>query len=667
VPIREIVNQFVELLERFDVRTTMGRWLQQAAAGAQIEQHDEHLQVWTNLMDLLDQMVDLLGDEPATAVQFLEILDFGLERFDLALTPPTIDQVLVGNVDRTRNPQSRAVVLLSLNDGQFPHGGREDSIFSDGERRWLTDRRVDLERDARRRLFDESLLAYIGCTRASEALTFCRALADLQQRPQSPSVIWRRVREIFPELVPMRMPREMDAAPQCIGTPRQLVTQLMRWVRTSPEGIESRDSPWPALFQWLATRNHQNDALDIMRGRAWRALSYSNSAWLSPNVSARLLRSPLRASVSRLETYASCPFKHFARYVLDLERREDPDVTAIDLGNVYHEVLEQIVSRMVEARQGWNDVPLERRTAAIKSCVASVGQSLRGELMLSTARNRYLLQRIEQTLSLVIAAHEAAARRNRLRPLATELSFGFSGAGLPAHAITTPRGWVVELRGKIDRVDVLEDEHAFAVIDYKLSGDSLELDRVYHGLALQLLTYLLVLQAAGEKLFGRPLTPAAAFYIKLMRKLATRNHPDDATDPGDPLFDLEEVPRGIFDAAYFGALDTVTGQGRSASVRAHIKTDGNFGDRNRSDAADAGEFAGLLKLVQRRVGELADRILDGDISITPYRLKSESPCQRCEFLAVCRFDTQFNSYHALDSMTRTQVLNKVTQEKQRAR
>src|SRR5207237_9202791 len=114
-------------------------------------------------------------------------------------------------------------------------------------------------------------------------------------------------------------------------------------------GRPDNAAPWPALYQWLATHECCDDAIDVMRFRAWKALQYSNTAQLSPDIANQLFASPLKASVSRIETFATCPFKHFARYGLRLQQREDDDVTVIDLGNVYHEILEKLVRGMLAA------------------------------------------------------------------------------------------------------------------------------------------------------------------------------------------------------------------------------------------------------------------------------------------------------------------------------
>jgi ATP-dependent helicase/nuclease subunit B len=653
--LRQIVIELFNLFERFNIRATLKTWIDAANEANQLERGGEHEQVWTELVALLDQMVDILGEERVSAEDFVNILETGLERFDLALTPPTVDQVLVGSVDRTRSARPKAVILLGMNENQFPRAPREGSVFSDDERRTLSENRVDLDPDCQRMLLDERLLGYIAFTRASNYLFLTRSLADEESRPQSPSQFWISLQRLFLSLKPIQISREIS--PENIGTPRQLVTALMNWVRRDDP---APNSPWPSLYQWLATHDCCNDAIDTMRFRAWRALSYANQATLAAETSAKLFQSPLRTSVSRIETFAACPFKHFVRYGLRLSEREDEDVTAIDLGNVCHSILEKIVRQMLKENANW---AIGAKTdAAIHALAAEIGQELRGELMLSTARNRYLLERIEKTLGQVIAAQTAAAKHGRLKPWRAELIFD-EGAELQPLKIKTPNGNQLVLRGKIDRVDLIEDQAAFAVIDYKLTGNKLALDQVYHGLSLQLLTYLLVLQNNGEKLAGKKLTPVAAFYVKLLRQLEKVDHPDDATAPDDPLFDLRVKPRGIIDWKHRKLVDSQHTSKASEVVQLYVKSDGTLGNRNNSDGCDSSEFSAMLDLVQRKLGELADRMLSGDITISPYRINQTSACMRCEYRCVCRFDVTVNRYHQLVPMKREDVLSRVMKER----
>jgi ATP-dependent helicase/nuclease subunit B len=685
------VTTLLETLEACSVRQTLSNWMRAAADAGDFEQHDEHAQVWAELNALLGQMNDLLGDEPVNASEFAEILESGLERFDLAITPPTLDQVLVGQVDRTRTPPGlRACFVLGLCAGDFPRAARDATVLTDADRRELRTRKLDLGGDSRQTLLDERLLGYLAFTRASEHLFVSRPLTSDGDRATEPSVFWQRLRELFPEAPVTLVPPQRDSALADAWTPRQFATCLMEWARgdgRSPDGKE-------AAYQWLAISHSLSP---VLRGEgrgegrlqveisnvksrrveartptlspgyrgegecadrltrtllcAWRALGYANDADLSPHVSRQLFPPPLRATAARLETFAACAFRHFLRYGLSLTEREPPGVTGVDLSRVYHHVLQALVSAAVRDGVDLTDPKAAITDATIASLVADVGRSLRGELMISSARNAYLLDRVERTLREVVAAHREMLRRGSMRPARSAMSFGTGGA-LPAVKVTTASGSEAAISGTIDRLDALPDGSGLAVYDYRLGSRQLSLQEVYHGLSLQLLTGLLALQGTGQ--------PAAAFYLQTTRGTGSVKHPSEALDPSDPKFLLRVKPRGVVQGDFVPAFDASLSEGSSEVIQVSIrKSDGGFGNRRASDVADKAEFEALLAHVRKKLGDLADAVLSGEVGIHPYRIGTDTPCPGCGYRAVCRFDPAVDHYRNFVPMGKEQVFKRI--------
>ena len=157
--------------------------------------------------------------------------------------------------------------MLGLAEGQFPRADREDSIFTDADRRMLGRHNIDLDPDTSRRLLDEHFLGYVALTRASERVLLTRSASDEDGRPMGASPLWRRMLEIMPDVPPARLPQEEMLPLRHVATPRQLVGSLMRWVRNG-----AADTQWEPVYQWLATHSPCDDAIDVARFRAWKAL-----------------------------------------------------------------------------------------------------------------------------------------------------------------------------------------------------------------------------------------------------------------------------------------------------------------------------------------------------------------------------------------------------------
>jgi len=655
LPLRTFATALTKLLEQFGARGQIVGWMNQAEQRGRLEERGEHERVWDELVKLLDEMVDLLGAESMSLDDFSAILDSALEGFDLALTPPTVDQVLVGPVDRTRTPPVRAAVVLGLSEGQFPRTAHEGTVLCDADRRALRRARIDLDPDTRRCLLDENFWAYVAITRASERLLLSRSVLDEDDRTTRPSIVWQRIRERTGMEVEIA-PRQEQLPLELIATPRQLVTSLMRWVRSG-----GGPDPCQGLYEWLARRALASDAIDSARFGGWKALLYRNEARLDPQRAAAMFASPLRFGIAQLESFRSCPFQHFAGYGLRLAGREQRLVSGIDLSQIYHGVLAQLVGELVQSKREWIDLDDRQTKARLAELTAQLGGQLRGKLMISTARNRYLLDRIERTLHLVTSAARSAGQRGKFRPAWTDVRFGDDPKDtLPPLKLRTPNGAELRIRGKIDRIDLLQDGTATA-IDYRLWGGGLDAPHMFHGLSLQLLTYMLVLQHNGQHLSGGKLTAAAAFCVQLARKMRRRNL-QDSLPPDDPLFHLEHKPRGIFDLRFLDQIDADLRQGNSDVVQVFIKKDGAVGHAESSDAASQQELAALLRHVERRIGELADRMIGGEVGIRPYRIGQTTPCPQCQYRDLCRFEPRPGSYDELAAMTKDVMLRRVVEE-----
>ena len=304
--------------------------------------------------------------------------------------------------------------------------------------------------DTQRLLLDERLLAYFAVTRSTQYLCITRPCADDSGKELPPSPFWARIESLFPTANRTIVQKPCDE--DCVGTSLQLATALMRWTRDPAAGVND-GSPWPALYQWFITQSNKVGLFQQLRERAWPALRYSNEAALSDASKSRLFASPFSGRIDRIESFAACPFKHFAEYGLGLSGRAEGDVTGMDLGRIYHAVLGNVVGDMVRRKRDWM-VNSPQTAGLIRDHTRTIGQHLRDEIMLSSARNQYLLQRVENTLEQVMAAQEAATRRGMFRPAKVDVRFG-EDASLSALSIDTPGGHVVNLSGKIDRIDTV--------------------------------------------------------------------------------------------------------------------------------------------------------------------------------------------------------------------
>lgn len=641
-------------IERFQIAPSLERWTREADADGRLAEAEEHRQAWSEVFSFLDDLALAFAETPLSIDDLAGVLDAGLANLTAGLTPPTLDQLLVGAIERSRHPDIRAAVVLGFNDGLFPARPVEDAILNDDDRATLRAAGFRLTPPAREAVLDESLLAYIALTRPSEHLVVTHATTDDHGKALAPSPYVRTLTEAVPGLTvrqesdPLRSRQTWD-----VLSPADLRLRLA-WEFQTRGPVESDDA---------IQRARWNELYESVRGeiraqptfvRALAGLVDEPAIKLSPEVLRRRFGETLSTSVSRLEKQAECPFRHFAEYTLGLSPRQEAPIEPVDIGQVHHAVLEDFVKELSDKRLHWSDLRDEGEiNARLSESCGRVAAGLPSGGVLSDARNAAILRRSGRGLSTILHAQHRFWKQAKARPRGVELSFGFdeSKGSLPALEITTPAKRRVRLRGRIDRVDLVSsgDKSLAVLLDYKRPRDkALNFSRVQYGLSLQLLSYWLVLEQHGGKLGEDRMQPAAALYVPLGARL---RKDEDSSDDDTDTVETGKL-RGVIDDAAVDNLEPNALPGNSSILAVYRKKDGSLGNLHRSDALPNQGIQQLLELVRRRIGELADAILDGDASVHPYRLGGESACEWCDMRAVCRLDLGRTKLRILPSVSR---------------
>lgn len=650
----------ISFLQRLNVGAALRAWSERAQADGDVEASEVHEQIWKDASALLHDLAFALGATPLAVRDLAEVLDAGLSGLTLGLVPPTVDQVLVGSIERSRHPDIKAAVIVGLNEGVFPARPAEDAILNDDDRAWLQDAGLRIGPPTQQRVVDESSLFYIAMSRASDAAVLTLASADEAGRSLRPSPYLRELRAAHGGLEIERIP---DARRErstwdilSTGDLRERMAHEFRFRATAPHDDAVVRARWNELYAWGRCAFVDDPAYK----RALSSLIEDNAATLAPQSIEALYDGPLRTSVSRLETYAACPFQYFARYALQLRERETASLRPVDMGKVHHAVLEEFMRSVVERGIDWTHLDSETAVQVLNDSCRRIAVHLPDDARVSSARNAYLLRRSAAQLGRVLTAQRQSGGVGRAKPRGAELGFGTGEPGsLPALELSTPKGRRILLRGFIDRVDLAEvsDELLGVVIDYKRKRDKrLDLSQVFHGLSLQLIAYLLVLAEHGRTLAGRPIRPIGAFFVGLRSNYRTVDGPND-TNAIERTGREAHRPRGLIRFEDVGAIDaSVTDAGRSSHYTIARKKDGGLSDVNRSDGASAGDFDAVLAYTRHRLGTLADEILDGNVAVKPYRLGQFTPCSWCAMAGVCRFEWGISAPRFLEPMKRSDVL-----------
>ena len=647
------------LLEEANVPQKLDLLSHEALEAGQPEVAKEHRQLWGAILDILDQMVELMGDENISFDLFTGILDTGLTELKLSLVPPSIDQILIGNMDRTRTSGVKYTFLLGFNEGVVPAIIQEDGVLTEQERLLLSDAGMELAPSISRKLLDERFLIYNALTSASQHMWISYTSADEEGKVLLPSEVIRHVKKMFPFLTEQSLlgqpqggqtiEEQLDFVTNPQQTLSHLIVQLQKW----KQGSDIPDFWWEA-YNWYLQHEQWREPLFMLL----RSLFYVNEALpLSLDTSRKLYGSKIRTSVSRMERFVACPFSHFASHGLKLKERQMYRLKAPDIGQLFHSALSDMATQLKNRSVSWGSLTPEECRLEAGIAVDRLTPLLQGEILLSSKRYGYISRKLKNIVgraSIILGEH---ARRGNFEPVGLELDFG-PGKTLPPLTFPLQNGSIMEVVGRIDRVDMAQSEQGMMlrVIDYKSSQNDLKLHEVYYGLSLQLLTYLDVLLTYSEEWLGRVAIPAGTLYFHVHDPLLQSSNGMNAEQAADELLKRFKM-KGLLlaDRDVIAQMDATLDKGHSAILPVAVKADGSF--YSSAAVASTEQWGSLLSSVRNNIIKIGTRITEGDVTIEPYRIQNETACTFCSYKPVCHFDETIEGshYHIMGKPNKAQV------------
>lgn len=636
-----------------------------AEKNGRLDEAREHDQVWQAVMDTLDQLMEAAGSQKIKLDLFVKILDTGLDGLEFSLVPPALDQVVIGSMDRSRVANMKAVMILGINEGIIPAIPTENGILTDDDRSQLSETGLDLALDTRMLVMDEEFIIYRAFTSPTDLLYMSYPVADEEGKALIPSSLIGRMTRMFPELsadLIMSEPHDrIDSLPLTFVTsPYKTLSGLAAELRQVKKGYPVADMWWD-VYNW-----YQHDPL--WRTQAQKVLSslfYTNQSTLSRDTAKSLYGKDIRASVSRMELYNACPFSQFANYGLKLKERQVYRLEAPDIGQFFHDALKGMTQQLIDDKRSWRDLTVKECESFASLFAKKITPKLQSEILMSSNRHQYLQHKLEQVIkraAKVLRKHDMATG---FTPVGLELPFG-PNAPLPPLVFQLDNGCRMEIIGRIDRVDRANNDKGMflRIIDYKSSAKDLNLTEIYYGLALQMLTYLDVVITHAKEWLGVEASPAGMLYFHVhnpMLNITEKLTEDEIEARLMKAFRMKGML--LADESVVRSMDDSFDSGPSSIIPAAIKKDGSF--YSNSSVADEGAFDTLRAYTRRIIQTVGQGITEGNISISPYKYKNQTPCQFCSFRPVCQFDQSKdnNQYRHLKQQDNMSVLSELVDRK----
>lgn len=656
----EYVDHLYDFLEQNQVQQKLLNYQQQFEQEGDLAKAREYAQIYRLVMDLLDQIYELLGEEEISLQEFADILEAGFGEITVGTIPQNVDRIVVGDMERTRLKQVKVLFFLGVNDGNIPKNASKGGIISDMDREFLIESGTEMAPSPRQQMYIQRLYLYLNMTKPSERLYLSYAKVNSDGKGIRPSYLIDTVRKLFPQLA-VEYPQNRSRLEQIEGRQegaRYLAEELREYADGTLREEERQDF-------YLMYRAYEADpeGRDRLTAAAFRRYKESG---LSRIVARALYGRQLENSVSRLETYAACACRHFLQYGLSLQEREEFGFEVSDMGNVYHAVLENFAGKLAESGRTWWDFDENFATQAIKEAVEGYAATYGETVLYSSARNEYAITRMSRILTRTVLTLQQHLKQGSFQPDDYELSFRFA-EDLDSIHVDLSEEEKMHLQGRIDRIDVSEDaEHVYVkVIDYKSGNKKFDLAALYYGLQLQLVVYMnAAMELESRKHPDKEIVPAALLYY----------HIDDPTIETPVELTQEQINEEILaklrmngvvnsDPAVVERLDHLL-QDKSKVIPVEKKKDGSFSAR--SGILSREEMQLVSSYVDTKIRKIGREILDGKIAANPYEKGNEEACTYCAYKKVCGFDGSIPGYEKrqledLDKQTLMQRMQETTE------
>lgn len=617
----------------------------------------EYQQVYGLVIDLLEKLVELLGDEHLSINEYIEVLEAGLSEAKVGIIPPGIDQVVVGDIERTRLNHVKAVFFIGINDGIIPKNLGEGGVLSDLDRELLSKKELELAPTRRQASYMEQFYLYWVMTKPSDRLYLSYSKLDEENKTIRPSYLIGIIMKLFPNIELIDEEIKKENLVNILGSDKGK-TYLIEGLKAYPNP-HLRDH-WKELYSYY--HMEEKTLVDnLIRGAFYKNEEMS----LDKAIAKNLYGNTLLGSVTRFEQFASCPFSHYAKYGLSLKERVEHSLQVFDIGNLFHDALEIFSRKLGNSNFDWKTLPESLEEDWVEESVDLAAEETRNAIFSSSKRHEYIVSRSKRITKRTIWALRKQINQGDFIPLGYEVAFS-EYENLESLDLLISEKSNIRLRGRIDRIDVFEEDDKLMVrvVDYKSGRTTFDLLHVYHGLQLQLAIYLnAAIEYFKKSNPDKEIIPASILYYHIVDPIVNKN-----TNVEEDIF-KELKMDGIInkDEEVIKRLDRIFNCEREdikpgvASDIIPVSTNKDGSISKKSKVVDEEDFFAIEKYVTGLVKGFGTEILAGEVGVKPYKYQDKTGCKYCPYDGVCGFDPKIEgfSYRNLTDMKDKEVLEKI--------
>ncbi|HJV44871.1 MAG TPA: helicase-exonuclease AddAB subunit AddB [Bacillota bacterium] len=650
----EVIYQFVSEL---DIPQKLEIWDNQSSINL-------HQQALESFISLLENMVDLIGDEEVTTTLFTKILDAGLKGLTYNYRHQQLDQVIIGPIISTRTLGEKWAFILGANEGKLPAVPKQSGLLTDRERKMLNSGNLLLAPDRLAKTIEQENDLHLAMKGATMGMGISYLTTDDQGNTLTPAKWVEKLGLGFGishtswQNAPIRSNAEKRVP--FYSQPADFITYLPLMLRQllKEYRIEEIDSEWWKIYnQLIEDQNWSHQAYNALRGLFYQNIPQS----LSKETARKLWTDDqmIRTSISSLEKFQSCPFAHYVAKGLRLKPRKTYKLENNELGTVFHAALNKIHNQLLSHNRTWSDIDSSTMDThpIVSEAVISVSGPLKNNILSSSGKYQHVLDLLIRIVGQTVSALAYQEQHSDFQIVKHEISFGRDGE-IPELRMELEDGTALVLEGRIDRVDLAkadqEDLVYLRIVDYKSSNQSLKFHEVFYGLKLQLLAYLYVVTTHSStwREVGKSSIPAGVFYFHVHNPVLKKKITSSEQAHHEKLQNFKMQGRLVEDLSIAKLMDqSVEPKESSSIVPFALNKEAGFSAKgSKSRVWKAEDLQEVTDMVLEHMKTAGTKILEGDISLTPYKLGQITPCTYCDYQSICQFDPSLeeNQYRTFD-------------------
>ncbi len=673
--LKEGVIKVYEFLVKLNAEEKLNELSRNFEEGGLLTRAREYSQVYGKIIELLDKIVFIMGDEQVKIKDFSNMLDSGFEEIKVGVIPASLDRVVVGDIERTRLNEVKVLFLIGANDGIIPKKESKGGIINNSERRFLADSNVELSPTERESIFNQKYYLYLVLSKMSDRLYVSYVMNGDDGKALRKSFIVSHIQKMYENISMVNETINTRAViARNIATEDKVRKYIAENIYLYLNGDldEQEKNQFRALYSMCVRGNI--DISDLIEAAVYEA----KPSKLSKAVTNAIYGQNLQNSVSRLEMFASCAYRHFVEYGLCLQPRREFEVNKIDVGNIYHKAIELFFKKVKSNKLSWKDLDDDIRDKMIKECVSLAVNEKGTDAIFDNSRSSYMVNRIEKIAEKTAMVIQKQIMAGEFVPTEFENYFS-TEKNIESLKFYYDDGSQMGLRGVIDRIDYFDagDDLYVKIIDYKSGHKQVNINDVYNGLQLQLVLYMeAALELTKKKYPEKNVRPAGFFYYNIDNPIIKEDELSVSAAGGDMLnAAMNETFKKLKQDGYFVGNDNVMEalQSRESDVPVvplSFTKDGKLTSGSKAVTADDMDM--LIGFVHNKSGELGEKIISGEIEKNPYITEGVmgginekvTPCMYCDFNNICGFDKKIKGYdyRVLVNQKEVEVWEKIRRE-----